>query len=48
MNDGWIALGIIIIFIFSAARPLLRKPRPDDRPPPAPKETLRDWRNEKK
>lgn len=48
MSDGWIALIIIVVFLFSAARPLLRKPRADDRPLPEPKETLRDWRNEKK
>ena len=48
MSDGWIALGIIIVFLASAALPLLRKQRPGDRPPPAPKETLRDWRKEKK
>lgn len=48
MNDGWIALGLIIIFVISAAMPLLRKDSPNDRPPPAPKETLRDWRSEKK
>jgi hypothetical protein len=48
MNDGWIALVIIVVFLLSAVLPLLRKQRPGDRPPPAPKETLRDWRNEKK
>lgn len=48
MSDGWIALVIIVVFLLSAVLPLLRKQRPGDWPPPAPKETLRDWRTEKK
>jgi len=47
MNEGWIVLGIIVIFLLSAALPLLRKDRPGDTPLPPPKETLRDWRNDK-
>ena len=35
MNEGWIVLGIIVIFMLGAALPLLRK------------DTLRDWRKEK-
>jgi hypothetical protein len=45
MNDGWIVFGIIVIFLLSAALPLLRKSRPGDTPLPPAKETLRDWRN---
>jgi hypothetical protein len=47
MSEGWIVLGAIIIFILSAALPLLRKDRPGDSPLPPAKETLRDWRSEK-
>ncbi|UCV05305.1 hypothetical protein [Dechloromonas denitrificans] len=47
MSDGWIAFGIIVIFMVGAALPLLRKNHPSNTPPPTPKETLRDWRNEK-
>jgi hypothetical protein len=46
MNEGWIILGICLIFVLGAALPLLRPPR-NDMPPPPPKETLRDWRSEK-
>lgn len=45
MNVGWIILGICVILVLGAALPLIR-PR-NDVPPPPPKETLRDWRNEK-
>jgi len=47
MNEGWIVLGIIVIFMLGAALPLLRKDRPDDTRLPPTKETLRDWRKEK-
>lgn len=46
MNDGWIALGIIVIFVVGAALPLLRRDHPSNTPPPPAKETLRDWRND--
>jgi len=44
MNEGWIILGICLILVLGAALPLLNKR--DQAPPPPPKETLRDWRNE--
>jgi hypothetical protein len=44
MNEGWIALGIIVAFLVGAVMPLLRKDRPCDAPPAA-RETLRDWRS---
>ncbi len=45
MSNAWIALGICVVFVLGAALPLIRK---RDQPPlPPPKETLRDWRNEK-
>lgn len=47
MNEGWIVLGIIVIFLLGAALPLLRKDRPGDTRLPPAKETLRDWRNDK-
>jgi hypothetical protein len=47
MNDGWIVLGIIVIFMLGAALPLLRKDQRSNTPLPPAKETLRDWRNEK-
>lgn len=47
MNEGWIVLGIIVIFLLSAALPLLRRDRPGDTPLPPAKETLRDWRKDK-
>lgn len=47
MNEGWIVLGIIVIFLLSAGLPLLRKDRPGDTPLPPAKETLRDWRKDK-
>ncbi len=45
MSNVWIVLGICVIVILGAALPLIRQR--DQTPPPAPKETLRDWRNEK-
>lgn len=47
MNEGWIVLGMIVIFLLSAALPLLRKDRPGETPLPPAKETLRDWRSDK-
>ena len=47
MNEGWIVLGICLIVVLGGALPLIRPRRGDDVPPPQPKETLRDWRNEK-
>jgi hypothetical protein len=45
MNEGWIILGICVIFVLGAALPLIRKR--DETPLPPAKETLRDWRSEK-
>jgi len=45
MSNAWIALGICVIVVLGAALPLIRQR--DQTPPPPPKETLRDWRNEK-
>lgn len=47
MNEAWIILGAVVIFMLSAALPLLRKEQPGDTPLPPKKETLRDWRSEK-
>lgn len=47
MNEGWIVLGMIVIFLLSAALPLLRKDRPGETPLPPAKETLRNWRSDK-
>ena len=48
MNDGWIVLGVCVLFVVGAALPLIRDRGADQKmPPPPPKETLRDWRNEK-
>jgi len=47
MNEGWIVLVIIVIFLLGAALPLLRKDRPGERPLPPAKETLHDWRSDK-
>jgi hypothetical protein len=43
MNEGWIALGIVVAVLIGAVMPLLRKDRPSDAPPAA-RETLHDWR----
>ncbi|MCP5267799.1 MAG: hypothetical protein H6943_02040 [Zoogloeaceae bacterium] len=45
MSDIWIALIICFVVVLSGALPLIRK-RGNDIPPPLPKETLRDWRND--
>jgi hypothetical protein len=42
MNEGWIVLGVCIVFVLGAALPLIRGSSRND--PPPPKETLRDWR----
>ena len=47
MNDGWIVLGICMVFVVGAALPLIRDRGADKTPLPPPKETLRDWRNGK-
>ena len=47
MNDGWIVLGACIVFVVGAALPLIRERNAKQTPLPPPKETLRDWRNEK-
>lgn len=44
MNEGWIVLGVCIVFVLGAALPLIRGSSRNDPPPPPPKETLRDWR----
>jgi hypothetical protein len=46
MNEGWIVLGICVVFVLGAALPLISN-RGSDKTPPPRKETLRDWRNEK-
>ncbi|HXE37829.1 MAG TPA: hypothetical protein VN639_05090 [Azonexus sp.] len=48
MNEGWVVFGVIAIFMIGAALPLLRKNHPSNTPLPPKKETLHDWRNEKK
>lgn len=45
MSEGWIVLGVCVIFVMGAALPLISKR--DQTPPPEPKETLRDWRSDK-
>lgn len=47
MNEGWMVLGLIVIFVVGAALPLLRKDQSSNTPLPPAKETLRDWRKEK-
>lgn len=47
MNEGWIVLGICLIFVLGAALPLLKARQPDNTPLPPAKETLHDWRSEK-
>lgn len=46
MNDGWIVLGICIIFVLGAALPLIKERNSGSTPLPPRKETLRDWRSE--
>jgi len=46
LNEGWIVLGICLLFVLGVALPLLRD-RGEDKLLPPPKETLHDWRNEK-
>ncbi len=48
MSAGWIAFGICIVFVVGAALPLISKRGANSTPPVPRKETLRDWRNEKK
>jgi hypothetical protein len=49
MNAGWIIFGVCVLFIVSGMIPLLRNRSGRDRTPlPPRKETLRDWRSEKK
>ncbi|HRD93253.1 MAG TPA: hypothetical protein PL117_14610 [Accumulibacter sp.] len=48
MSAGWIVFGVCIVFVLGAALPLIRD-RGAGRTPPLPrKETLHDWRNEKR
>jgi hypothetical protein len=47
MNDGWIVLGICVVFVVGAALPLIRDRGTGRTPLPPQRETLRDWRNEK-
>ena len=47
MNEGWIVLAICLLFVIGAALPLIRNRGADRTPLPPPRETLRDWRNEK-
>ena len=44
MNEGWIVLGICLIFVVGAALQLIRDRGAGQTPPPPPRETLRDWR----
>ena len=45
---GWIVFGICIVFVVGVALPLISKRGANSTPPVPRKETLRDWRNEKK
>ena len=47
MNEGWIVLGICLVFVIGVALPLISNRGAGTTPPPPRKETLRDWRNEK-
>ena len=47
MNEGWIVLLGCLLFVVGAALPLIRDRGADKSKLPPPKETLRDWRNEK-
>ncbi len=47
MNEGWIVLAICLLFVLGAALPLIRDRGSDKSHLLPPKETLRDWRNEK-
>lgn len=47
MNEAWIVFGICIVLVLGAAIPLLKDRGSHKAPPMPPKETLRDWRNDK-
>ena len=47
MSDVWIVLAVCLLFVLGAALPLIRDRESDKSKLPPPKETLRDWRNEK-
>ncbi|WP_313952342.1 hypothetical protein [Accumulibacter sp.] len=47
MSAGWIVFVICVVFVISAALPLISKRGTRNTPPLPRKETLRDWRNEK-
>jgi hypothetical protein len=47
MSEAWIAFGLCIVLVLGAAIPLLKDRNSQKAPPPPPKETLRDWRNDK-
>lgn len=48
MNEAWIAIGICIVLVVGAAIPLIRDRGANSAPPPPPRETLHDWRKEKR
>lgn len=48
MSEVWIAIGICVVLVVGAAIPLIRERGRDSAPPPPPKDTLRDWRKEKR
>ena len=48
MSAGWIVFVICVVFVISGALPLISKRSGGSTPPIPRKETLHDWRNEKK
>lgn len=46
MSEAWIAIGICVVLVLGAAIPLLKDHGSHKAPPPPPKETQRDWRND--
>lgn len=48
MSTGWIIFIVCIVFVISGALPLIRNRGTGNTPRPPRKETLHDWRNEKK
>ena len=47
MNEGWLVLGICLVFVLGAAIPLIRERGASQAPPIPRQETLRDWRKQK-